>query len=257
MINQELINKKIAAMKEQSKNKGGYVEMPRLKLTEGKIQVRILPNKFNKEYPFIETYKYYNFNGKYFLSPITYSEADPISEFCATLSDKTLKKNLSPAYEVFLPVIVRGKENEGVKYWKFGTQVYEQLLNYLANPDWGDITHLETGKDIEIDYTPKEKSKTQYAQTKIMALPNSKPAGTIEQMKEWMGQQIDIIATEKRLTYDEINAELEAYFQSVTPPETQESTQPTETNYNERFDKKPSTEEHKEKLSSDIDDLFK
>ena len=34
----------------------------------------------------------------------------------------------------FAPVIVRGEESEGVKWWGFGKTVYQELLAIIADP---------------------------------------------------------------------------------------------------------------------------
>jgi len=42
----------------------------------------------------------------------------------------------------FAPVIVRGEESQGVKFWGFGKTVYQELLSIIADPDYGDITEI-------------------------------------------------------------------------------------------------------------------
>ena len=111
------------------------------KPANGKSQIRIVPYKFNKDIPFIELYFHYNINNKTYLSPISFGRPDPIVEFAEKLKrtgdtdDWKAGKKMEPKLRTFVPVIVRGKENEGVKFWGFGKTVYQDILGYIADPD--------------------------------------------------------------------------------------------------------------------------
>ena len=37
-------------------------------------------------------------------------------------------------------MVVRGREDEGVKIYGYGKRAYENLLGYILDPDYGDIT---------------------------------------------------------------------------------------------------------------------
>ena len=52
----------------------------------------------------------------------------------------------------FVPVLVRGQEGEGVKFWGFGKTVYQEILGYITDPDYGDITDPTNGRDLTIEY---------------------------------------------------------------------------------------------------------
>lgn len=100
----------------------------------GAQQVRIVPYQHNRENPFLELYFHYNFGGKNVLSPITFGRPDPIVEFAEKLKssgnkdDWKMGKKLEPTMRCYAPVLVRGKEHEGVKFWGFGKTVYQELL---------------------------------------------------------------------------------------------------------------------------------
>ena len=72
---------------------------------------------------------------------------------------------------VYVPVLVRGKESEGVKFWGFGKQVYTELLGFISDPDYGDITDVKSGRDIVVEFTPAE-GAGQYPKTAIRVKPN-------------------------------------------------------------------------------------
>jgi hypothetical protein len=262
MIDQSLISSKIAALKNSSNAGGGYVKIPFLKLTEGKIQLRLLPNKYNPNFPFTEKWVYYGFNGETFNSPMSFGDPDPIQEFASSVSDKTLKKTITPSYDIIVATLVRGKEYEGIKYWRFSRKVFEQILSYMSDSDYGDITDLQTGRDIVVEYTPKEKSPTSYAETKIMVKPNQTPAiDNPTELERLMDTQIDILAGERKLSYEQVKEKLENYFSNSEAKAKEEGT-----DYNNRFNTNTNTTnsttseektiEYKEKLSSEIDDLF-
>ena len=122
----------------------------------GKQQIRIVPYQYNKENPFQELYFHYDLGKKNFLSPITHGNPDPVVEFAEKLkssgnSDEwKLGKKLEPKMRCYVPIIVRGKESEGVKFWGFGKTVYTELLGFIADPDYGDLTDPMNGRDIVI-----------------------------------------------------------------------------------------------------------
>ena len=147
----------------------------------GKQQIRIVPYQHNKDNPFIEMYFHYDLGKKNYLSPVTYGEADPVEEFAQKLratgksEDFQLAKKLTPKMRVYVPVIVRGKESEGVKYWGFGKQVYTELLGFISDPDYGDITDVQAGRDVSVEFTPAE-GVGNYPKTSIRVKPNQTAA---------------------------------------------------------------------------------
>ena len=73
----------------------------------------------------------------------------------------------------FAPVLVRGEEEKGVRIWGFGKRAYEQLLQLVLNPEYGDITDVETGTDLVITYG--KPPGAQYPQTGITPRRRSSP----------------------------------------------------------------------------------
>ena len=88
----------------------------------GKEKIRVVPSTFNKENPFTELSINYSLN-RTIISPSNWGEKDPINEFIQMLKKQNnkekwlLSKTLEPKTRVFLPIVVRGKEDEGVKLW--------------------------------------------------------------------------------------------------------------------------------------------
>ena len=63
-----------------------------------------------------------------------------------------------PKMRTFVPVLVREEEAEGVRFWGFGKEVYQELLSVIADPDYGDITDATNGRDITIEFLSAEEA---------------------------------------------------------------------------------------------------
>ena len=189
------------------------------KPANGKSQVRIVPYKFNKDIPFIELYFHYNINNKTYLSPMSFGRPDPIVEFAEKLKrtgdtdDWKAGKKMEPKLRTFVPVIVRGKESEGVKFWGFGKTVYQDILGYIADPDYGDITDPMTGRDIVLEVMSAEESNASYPTTTIRVKPaTTKLADTPEQIQQLLEGQKEITELYQELSYAELKSVLENWL---------------------------------------------
>ena len=189
------------------------------KPANGKSQIRIVPYKFNKDLPFIELYFHYNINNKTYLSPMSFGRPDPIVEFAEKLKrtgdtdDWKAGKKMEPKLRTFVPVIVRGKENEGVKFWGFGKTVYQDILGYIADPDYGDITDPMTGRDIVLDVTSAEESNAAYPTTAIRIKPTqTKLSDDPAMVQSLLDNQKNITELYSELSYAELKAVLENWL---------------------------------------------
>ena len=108
-----------------------------------------------------------------------FGEDDPLNDFVRQLykegSDESVKmaKDLSARQRFFSPVLVRGQEEEGVRIWGFGKTAYKELLNLVLNPDYGDITDVDQGTDLVINYG--KPPGAQFPQTTIVPRRKSSP----------------------------------------------------------------------------------
>jgi hypothetical protein len=197
------------------------------KPTEGKTVVRIVPWKDNKENPFVELYFHY-LGTKTHLSPISNGNRDPIVEFAdalqagGTKDDWQQARPFRPKLRTFVPIVVRGEEDKGVRFMSFGKIVYTELLSIISDPDYGDITDIQNGRDIVIEYIPQEKSDTSFAKTMVRPKPNQTPlADSAEKIQKLLTDQPDIRSIFKEPSYEELKVALERYLDpdSVkTPP---------------------------------------
>ena len=189
------------------------------KPTPGKHQIRLVPYKFNEENPFIELYFHYNINNKSYLSPMSFGRPDPIVEFADKLKrmgdkeDWKAAKKMEPKLRTFVPVLVRGEEGEGVRFWGFGKTVYQEILGYMADPDYGDITDPTTGRDITVEIVSAEDSGTSYPVTTIRVKPKETPlVESAEETKKFLTNQMEITDLYQELTYSELKSVLEGWL---------------------------------------------
>ena len=212
----------------------------------GKQTIRIVPYQFNKDNPFIELFFHYGLNGKTFMSPVTHGEADPVVEFAEKLKatgnrdDWQMSRKLEPKMRTYVPVLVRGQESEGVKLWGFGKTVYQELLSFIADPDYGDITDLNAGRDVTVEFMTAAELGKQYPQTTIRIKPNQTPATENKEIaQKIMDGQKDANEIFKKVSYDELKEQLAIWLdpeQGETDSETSVGTgtpaaaQPTSTN---------------------------
>jgi len=188
---------------------------------EGMQTVRIVPLASNPEIPFIEAYFHY-LGGKTHLSPLTYGEADPIEEFCqklrgdsGTLSKEEYAetKKFMPKMRTFAPIVIRGKEAEGVRFWGFGKTTYTELLGVISDPEYGDICDAMNGRDIKVEFTPKEKSDTKFPKTAIRISPKQTPITTDKELlNKILTVQPNIFDVYPRLSYVELKLILERFL---------------------------------------------
>ena len=152
------------------------------------------------------------------MSPVTFGESDPVVEFAEKLKssgnsdDWKLGKKMEPKMRCYLPVIVRGQESEGVKFWGFGKTVYQELLTFIADPDYGDITDLTGGRDVVVTFTPAEGTE-RFPKTTIMVKPNQTPATEDKNVADKiMNGQQDIHDIYKKVDYDTLKGALQTWL---------------------------------------------
>lgn len=190
---------------------------------DGKTVVRIVPWKDNVENPFVELYFHYLGN-KTHLSPISHGNRDPIEEFADELTAEGTKDAWAQArpfrakLRAFVPVVVRGEEEKGVRFMSFGKTVYQELLSIISDPDYGDITDAKNGRDIVVEYIPQEKSDTSFAKTLVRPKPNQTPLSeSAETVQRFLTEQPDIRAIFKEPTYNELKVALERFLDPSAP----------------------------------------
>jgi len=199
----------------------------------GKTQIRIIPYKLNTDTPFIELFFHYDLGGKSFLSPTSFGRPDPIEEFADKLKqsgnreDWRLGKKLEAKLRTFAPVVVRGEESQGTKFWGFGKTVYQELLSLIADPDYGDISDPINGRDVVVEFKTAEETGASFPKTSIRVKPNQTPITEDKAiLTDLLDNQKDITEVYNELTYDEL---AEALGDWLNPSDGEEETTKTDT----------------------------
>jgi hypothetical protein len=212
---------------------------------DGKYVFRVLPNfhlgKDRK--PYLPLDFYYEF-GRTVLAPVQFEEPDAIAEFYQTLvaeytREKDKEKNrtlwqaslkFKPQQRICVPIIVRsytdingkttnGLELEGVKFWWFSPKTYRDLEAIANDPDYGNIFDLKTGRDITMEYTPKEKTATGYPQISILPKPKETPVSNDKDVLEMIKNMPNIVDLHTKPTYAETQEMIQSYLYPKTPAE--------------------------------------
>ena len=178
-INMDLMRKKLAALRGEGTNEQSIWFKP----DEGDQDIRIVPTADGD--PLKEMYFHYNVGdhrGGIVCPKRNYGEHCPICEFASQLwregvdqnddESKKLAKSLFVRARYFSPVLLRGREEEGIKVYGYGKRAYENLLGYILDPDYGDITDPLEGTDISLTYT-KPTAPGAYPQTSLKMRRNT------------------------------------------------------------------------------------
>ena len=273
----DVIKKRLDSLNKQSNNSGGGGKNLFWKPSVGKQLIRVVPSKYNKANPFTEMMFYYGIGSKRVMaSPANWGEKDPIMEFAKQLrgtNDKEnwrLAKKLDAKVRIFAPIVVRGQEDEGVKLWQFGKEVYQEFLNMAADEEIGDYTDIAQGRDIKLTTVGPEVTGTPYNKTSIgPSLKTSALAITEDKVQSLLENQADPMKVFKPLSYDEMKEALQEWLSPedseeegdiISEPavafDSDEKEEP-KSNYSlsTKAPKKSKTEQFDDLFSEDDDDL--
>ena len=132
--------------------------------SDGSQVIRIVPT--NDGDPFKDYFFHYNLGpdqrGGLLCPKKNHGDECPIcdfkdqlwKEYNANQDPDTMKlaKDMTPRQRFFSPVMVRGEESEGIRIWGYGKEAYTSLLNLVLNPEYGDITDVDNGTDLNLSY---------------------------------------------------------------------------------------------------------
>ena len=189
----------------------------------GENKIRIVPLEANPENPF-QILQFHYLGNKTYLSPLTYGKPDPIAEFKdallseGRLSVEEFKKAMqfAPSPRTYLPVVERGKEKDGIKYWAFGKKTCDQIEGFFVNPEYGDLSDIVTGVDITINFTPKEQSATKFAETSLVVSRKSTPLSDDPAIVKLLTtNQPDLVDSFEKYSYEQLKSVLDAYVNSL------------------------------------------
>ena len=152
-IDMKKMRSKLTQLKSRGSGGGNF-----WKPQDGNQTIRILPTE--DEDPFKQFFFHYNVGeGGGFLCPKhNFGDNCPVCGFVKTLyqqgddESKEVARGLNVKSRFFSPVLVRGEDDSGVRVYGYSKTVYETLLGLVLNPEYGDITDLETGVDLGLQY---------------------------------------------------------------------------------------------------------
>jgi hypothetical protein len=231
------------------RSSGGNNTSKLWKPDEGTQRIRIVPYRWQKDYPFLELYFHYELPGPNYLSPISFDEQggigsdelvnrrDPIAEFAEEVRRNRgqegyeMWKTLFPKRRTFAPVVVRGEEDKGVRFWGFGKTVFEDLLEKFADPEWGDLSDPQNGRDIKITYIPRAQSDTNFPKTKTSVSPKKTAlAENQSELKKYYDSQVQITEVFDVPTENKLQNALEDYIEGEEGDDEEEQKSATASN---------------------------
>ena len=161
---------KINSALDRLDNKGGGNQQndALVKLDEGEHQIRIAPYKHDLDMPFRELWFHFKIGGRTFLCPNKMKgEPDPICDFATTCwneytktndeSYKEMFKTMAPTLRVYVPIVVRGQEDKGIRWWSISPRTtYKEILNHVRSGlrQNVDITDAAEGLDLMVTVEP-------------------------------------------------------------------------------------------------------
>jgi hypothetical protein len=206
----------------------------------GKTVIRIVPNKFDAEWPFKEVFLHYGIQKFPIYALTNWGEDDPIVKFTEQLRANNegdnwkLANKLEPKMRVFAQVIVRGEEEKGVRLWEFGKNIYQELINLAGDDDYGDYTDINEGIDFTVTAAPGEVGGRSVLLSSITPKRKSSPLSKdAKQIKEWLENQNDPLELQSKFKkdFDSLKEILKNY---LTPEGEEGKDEGPKSNYSEQ-----------------------
>jgi hypothetical protein len=184
----------------------------------GEYRVRLVPwqNLPNGEI-FKELWFYYLKGQQSILSPKQFGLPDPIDSLITKLyatrkpEDREQAYQLKPKMRSYAALVVRGQEDVGVQVWSFGKPVYQRLLSFFLDEDFGDITDPQAGYDLKVTISKKSPNAEFNDTTIDVKGKQCKLTDDAEQLAKWL-ETPDIKNMYKQKTFQEIEVILNNYL---------------------------------------------
>lgn len=197
-------------------------------LKEGKNELRFvtLPGE---DWPFKYGAMYYKIQKQYFVAPE--DGQDPILQNLNALmksgnqENAVFAKKHFPSKRVFALVLVRGAEDKGLVWVDFPPKIEKQLVGFILNEDYGDITDIENGRDFTIIKTKGSPYPEYSVQPKGKTTPLLKDKETSEAL---FNDVPEFKIAYKHLTVDEMKEAWDKYLNGDENKETETIEEPIE-----------------------------
>lgn len=185
--------------------------------------IRIVPHTPQ----FIELCYHYDINPSGpVICPNTFNKPCPICRMrvnlykSGTKEDRALAKQLKNVWRFFAPIVVRESnkpESDIVPvWWTFSRTVYESIIGFCKDPDYGDISDPVHGTDLDIVLI-KPKSDKEYAKTTVKPKRNSTVlASNDAQLKRIIEAVPDMMKEIKEQNAEQLEKILDAFLAGAT-----------------------------------------
>lgn len=193
----EAIRKKVA----QLNGENSKIQLWKPQLGEHKIRILPCPTA-TAETPFWELMFYYLGDAFPILAPFQFGKPDPINDFIKSLystrkrEDKDLANKIRPSTRVFVPIIDRANEKDGVLVWGFGKTPHARLLSFIFDPEIGEFMDPTTGFDVKVQIVP---NKGGFSKTKIGPIDACRNKSPLHENPEVAKKWLDSIPNIKDL----------------------------------------------------------
>jgi len=182
----------------------------------GDQDIRFLPSEDGD--PFKEFWFHYNIGTSVMCPQRNFGEKCPICNYATSLwqegtdESKKMAKDLFARQRFFSNVLVRGKENEGPKPYGYGKELYKKLIKMVLDPDVGDFTDPDNGRDMKLSYE-KEKG-AQYPTSDLTLKPIAKPImKSKKEVKDILDKIKPIDSFVEKKSTEEVRKVLEAFLE--------------------------------------------
>lgn len=186
---------------------GGFWKPP-----VGRSTIRIMPPVGNMGASFFVETGSHRLGETFYTCPALSSGGQlpcPICETNEGLWQSGLKKaaaKFRASKQFMVNIVVRGKpgqEDQGPVVWQFGVTVLGQLAATISDPDFGDVSDMETGTDVVVTRTGEGMS------TKYQISPKRNPSALSANAEQLMIEAKDLAdeVTSKLLPYDQLATE--------------------------------------------------
>ena len=219
---------------------------------DGENRIRILPPKRGDEFC-LEYMRHFGILKRPVPCPQSIGKRCPAHEVTAKLfksrrsGDIELAKRLAGKRTFVTNIIDRNGDPNIPLVWEFGPQIYEQLLSYFADDEWGDITDGEKGYDVKIEKSG-EGLDTSY-QVKVAKNPSK-----LKNWRKLMSKAQDIEEFVEYPSAHEMETMLEGDYEEAKEEDADEEEEDEEGEEEEKKVKKGKKSKSSKKSKKDDDD---
>ncbi len=196
--------------------------------------VRVIPwPDGNDGSPYKERAFYYGIgSAKSILAPFQFNKEDPIQALITKLrkgaspGELELAKQFYPKRKYYIPVVVRGEEELGVRLWSVNKETLTDVLNLMLG-DAGDVSDVKDGRDITVKCSSSGRKFQGRDVAKITIQPKMSvtAAGTAKQMKEWNSSFPNLDEMYSLMDADDIEKHVNDHLNGGSTPDGTEKTQ--------------------------------